>query len=57
MTDTELAPLLQDALRGLQYGTVQFVVHEGRVVRIERIERLRLPSQADVPKSTGPTGD
>jgi hypothetical protein len=56
MTDTELAPLLRDALRDLQYGTVQFVVHEGRVVRIERIERIRLPSQEDVPKPTGPTG-
>ena len=39
---------LERALRGLQYGTIQLVVHEGRVVRIERLERIRLtdPSEA-----------
>jgi hypothetical protein len=31
-----------DALRDLQFGSVEITVHEGRIVLIERKERLRL---------------
>lgn len=31
-----------DALRGLRYGAVAITVHDGRVVQIERTEKLRL---------------
>ena len=30
------------ALRGLRFGAVEAIVHEGKVVRIERREKLRL---------------
>ena len=30
------------ALRGLGFGSVEAVVHDGRIVRIERKEKLRL---------------
>jgi hypothetical protein len=33
---------LNDALRGLRYGAVEITVHDGRVVQIERTEKLRL---------------
>ncbi len=33
---------VEQALRALRYGTVQLVVHEGQIVRIERLERIRL---------------
>ena len=41
--DTDPAWLrpLRDALRGLRYGSVEVVVHEGRVVQIERREKVR----------------
>ncbi|MBB6632674.1 YezD family protein [Cohnella thailandensis] len=32
---------ITDAVSGLQYGTVQIVVHDGRIVQIERTERRR----------------
>ena len=32
---------VRDALRGLRYGSVEVVVHEGRVVQIERREKVR----------------
>lgn len=32
---------ITDAVNGLQYGTVQIVVHDGRIVQIERTERRR----------------
>lgn len=33
---------LIDALRGLRFGSVEAVVHDGRIARIERKEKLRL---------------
>jgi hypothetical protein len=30
------------ALRGLRFGSVEITVHEGRIVQIERKEKLRL---------------
>jgi hypothetical protein len=29
------------SLNGLEYGTVQIVIHDGRIVQIERTERKR----------------
>jgi len=29
------------ALRGIRYGSIELVVHDGRVVQIERKEKLR----------------
>jgi hypothetical protein len=38
----ELSELLARALRGLSFGSVEIVVHDGLVVHVERRERLRL---------------
>jgi hypothetical protein len=38
----ELGPTVLRALRGLRFGSVEIVVHDGRIVQIERRERLRL---------------
>jgi hypothetical protein len=50
---------ITDAVTGLQYGTVQIVVHEGRIVQIERTERFRYEnSTAEAKhKSPRPTAD
>ena len=32
-------------VRGLRYGVVQLVVHDGRVTQIERTEKTRLASE------------
>ena len=37
------------ALRGLRFGSVEIVVHDGRVVQIERRERVRLDPAGDRP--------
>ncbi len=31
-----------DALRGLRFGSITAVVHDGRLVRVERNEKIRL---------------
>ena len=49
---------IAQALKDLRYGSVHLVVHDGRLVRIERIERIRLPSEEDRQlSSTGSSGD
>ena len=35
-------PVVVQAVRGLRYGSVEVSVHEGRVVQIERREKVRL---------------
>ncbi len=36
-------PAIQEALKGLRYGHIQIVIHDGDVVRVEKVERIRLP--------------
>lgn len=52
------APIAR-ALNGLQYGAVEIVVHNGRIVQIERREKVRLdaPVQADPESRTTPPSD
>ncbi len=38
---------LEEALRGLRYGSIQLVVHDAQVVRIERLERIRLTDTSE----------
>jgi hypothetical protein len=38
----DLGPLVLRALKGLRFGSVEIVVHDGRVVQIERREKVRL---------------
>ncbi|MBC7815750.1 MAG: YezD family protein [Planctomycetaceae bacterium] len=34
--------LIQESLRGLRFGQVLLVVHEGAIVQVERTERKRI---------------
>ncbi len=38
------------ALRGIRYGSIELVIHDGRVVQIERKEKLRF--ERSDPKSS-----
>lgn len=42
-----LACLVAQALRGLKFGSVEVVVHDGRVVQLERRERQRFERPLD----------
>lgn len=39
---SEVAQRILEALQGLRYGAVEITVHDGRIVQIERKEKLRL---------------
>lgn len=32
---------ISDTLNGIEYGTVQIIIHDGKIVQIERTERSR----------------
>jgi hypothetical protein len=54
----DLGPTVLRALRGLRFGSVELVVHDGRVVQIERRERVRLePADHRPPDHRGRTDD
>lgn len=40
----ELLHALELALRSIQYGTIELVIHEGRVVQLEKREKVRVKS-------------
>ena len=46
---SQLAHYLANALSGLRYGAIEITVHDGRVVQIERREKLR----AEAPRDAG----
>lgn len=48
---------LVEALRGLRYGAVEAVVHDGRVVRIERREKVRIEDDPDAGDSAAPNAE
>ena len=52
MLSPTLTQQLEHALRGLRYGSVQLVIHDAEVVRIERIERIRLTDSSEATTTT-----
>lgn len=47
MANDELLQTILRAIRNLRFGTLEIVVHDSKVVRIERRERIRLEMDAD----------
>ena len=39
--------LVREKVRGLRFGVVQLVVHDGRVTQIECTEKTRLPAATE----------
>ena len=39
---TAVGDRILEALRGIRFGAVEIIIHEGKVVQIERKERVRL---------------
>ena len=40
---------IKEQFSGLVFGTVQIVVHDGRIVQIEQTERIRFQDEAQSP--------
>jgi len=48
---TEWQRVVQQHVEGLRFGTVQIVVHDSRVVQIDRTERVRFDTAIQPPTS------
>ena len=50
--DAHTAGLILEAVAALQYGSVEVVIHDGKVVQIDKRERVRLgKNQVNPPRS------
>ena len=45
--DSAAVGRVREALRGLRYGEVRIVVHDGSVVQVERTEKLRFVNASE----------
>jgi hypothetical protein len=50
-----LSETILQAVRGLNYGSVEIIVHDSKVVRIERHERIRIDVDSDEPLKHHPS--
>lgn len=44
----EVVRSIERAISGLEFGEVNITVHHSRVVKIEKVERIRLPGAIEV---------
>ena len=44
---------LRDALRGIRFGAVELVIHDGRIVQLERREKVRFETEVNHRKPRG----
>lgn len=56
--DSALTQQILQTVRGIRYGSVEIIVHDGRIVQIERREKLRFePATVARPRhESGSTG-
>jgi hypothetical protein len=41
-TDPRLASMILRAIREIRYGSVEIIIHDSRIVQIERKEKIRM---------------
>lgn len=49
LTSQELFNNLTQLIAGLRFGTIELTIHDGRVVQIERREKIRLDQRSTTP--------
>jgi hypothetical protein len=50
MLEADLARQISRALEGIRFGSVEIVIHDGRIVQIERREKVRLAADTSPPR-------
>jgi hypothetical protein len=48
----DIADQIVIALRGIRFGSVEIIIHESKVVQIERREKLRFDRRSTLEKSS-----
>lgn len=49
--DAEIVKRILRALSDLEYGSVEIIVQDSKVVQIERTQRSRFPQPLDIPRT------
>jgi hypothetical protein len=49
--DTEVVRRILRALAGLEYGSVEIIVQDSKVVQIERLQRARFAQPLEIPRA------
>jgi hypothetical protein len=49
MPDHDAVQTIVEALKGLRFGAVEITVHEGRIVQVERREKVRVAAEPSKP--------
>lgn len=47
---------IAQSLEGITFGSVQIVVHEGRIVQVDKTERYRFGNEGNQPTASSPSG-
>lgn len=48
--ESRWADRILDMLEGIRYGTIQIVIHDGKIVQIERTEKFRFETPDACPE-------
>jgi hypothetical protein len=49
-SETEVVRRILRALAGLEYGSVEIIVQDSKVVQIDRLQRTRFPQPLEIPR-------
>lgn len=49
MPGGDMTRQILEALQGIRFGSVEIVIHDGRIVQIERREKVRVASEVTPP--------
>ena len=50
----QLDPLLAETIASIRYGAVEGIIHDGRIVQIEKREKLRPVDATETVRGTSP---
>ena len=51
--ETELMTRILQAIRGIKYGSLEIVIHDSKIVRLEKHEKIRVESDPNTDQSSG----
>lgn len=54
MAPTPLIHQIALAICSIRYGAVNVTIHDGRIVQVEKIEKIRVPEPADLSSGSSP---
>jgi hypothetical protein len=49
----ELATTIIKAIKGIRYGSLEIIIHDSKIVRIEKHEKIRLDSDLNTDQTSG----